>query len=83
MTYSILGNVVFIFNNEYHVKPRENSWHEVNVLQVIVKVCVRERGEKNRQRLTASPLVSSHRPNTELAAASTEHRELSVVVIPA
>ena len=32
---------------------------------------------------TASPLVSSHRPNTELAAARTEHLELSVVVIPA
>lgn len=34
-------------------------------------------------RLTASPLVSSQRPNTELAAARTEQREFSVVVIPA
>ena len=33
--------------------------------------------------LTASPLVSSQRPKTELAAASTEHRELRVVVMPA
>ena len=33
--------------------------------------------------LTASPLVSSQRPNTELAAARTEQRELSVVVMPA
>lgn len=31
----------------------------------------------------SSPLVSSQRPKTELAAASTEQRELSVVVIPA
>ena len=31
----------------------------------------------------SSPFVSSQRPNTELAAAKTEHRELSVVVIPA
>ena len=36
-----------------------------------------------RTELTASPLVSSQRPNTELAAASTEQRELRVVVIPA
>ena len=34
-------------------------------------------------KLTDSPLVSSQRPNTELAAAKTEQRELSVVVIPA
>ena len=32
---------------------------------------------------TCSPLVSSHLPKTELAAANTEQRELSVVVIPA
>ena len=31
----------------------------------------------------SSPFVSSQRPNTELAAASTEQRELSVVVMPA
>ena len=31
----------------------------------------------------SSPLLSSQRPNTELAAANTAHRELSVVVIPA
>lgn len=45
----------------------------------------RERKEREikRERLTASPLVSSHLPNTELAAAKTEHRELRVVVIPA
>lgn len=34
-------------------------------------------------KLTASPFVSSQRPNTELAAAKTEHREFNVVVIPA
>ena len=39
--------------------------------------------ERESERLTASPLVSSHRPNTELAAARTEHLELRVVVIPA
>ena len=32
---------------------------------------------------TCSPLVSSHLPNTELAAANTEQREFNVVVIPA
>ena len=32
---------------------------------------------------TCSPFVSSQRPNTELAAARTEHRELRVVVMPA
>jgi hypothetical protein len=31
----------------------------------------------------SSALVSSHRPKTELAAASTEQREFSVVVMPA
>jgi len=31
----------------------------------------------------SSPLVSSQRPKTELAAASTEHREFRVVVMPA
>lgn len=31
----------------------------------------------------SSPLVSSQRPNTELAAASTEQREFRVVVMPA
>lgn len=31
----------------------------------------------------SSPLVSSHRPNIELAAARTEQREFKVVVIPA
>jgi hypothetical protein len=31
----------------------------------------------------SSALESSQRPKTELAAARTEHRELSVVVIPA
>uniref|UniRef100_A0A224Y107 Putative conserved secreted protein n=1 Tax=Panstrongylus lignarius TaxID=156445 RepID=A0A224Y107_9HEMI len=31
----------------------------------------------------SSPLVSSHRPNTEFAAANTEQREFSVVVSPA
>ena len=43
----------------------------------------RREEERGRKELTASPLVSSHRPNTELAAASTEHLELRVVVIPA
>lgn len=33
--------------------------------------------------MLSSPLVSSQRPNTELAAASTEQREFRVVVIPA
>lgn len=33
--------------------------------------------------MLSSPLVSSHLPNTELAAASTEHREFRVVVMPA
>ena len=33
--------------------------------------------------MLASPFVSSQRPNTELAAASTEQRELRVVVMPA
>lgn len=33
--------------------------------------------------MLSSPFVSSHRPNTELAAASTEQREFKVVVIPA
>lgn len=33
--------------------------------------------------MLSSPLVSSQRPNTELAAARTEQRELSVVVMPA
>lgn len=33
--------------------------------------------------MLSSALVSSQRPNTELAAASTEQREFSVVVIPA
>ena len=33
--------------------------------------------------LTSSPLVSSQRPKTELAAANTEHLEFNVVVIPA
>lgn len=33
--------------------------------------------------MLSSPFVSSQRPNTELAAASTEQREFSVVVIPA
>ena len=42
-----------------------------------------EERERERERLTASPLVSSHRPNTEFAAARTEHLELRVVVIPA
>ena len=32
---------------------------------------------------TSPPFVSSHRPNTEFAAAKTEHREFNVVVIPA
>ena len=32
---------------------------------------------------TSSPLVSSQRPNTEFAAANTEHLEFNVVVIPA
>ena len=36
-----------------------------------------------RKSILASPFVSSQRPNTELAAASTEQRELSVVVMPA
>ena len=31
----------------------------------------------------SAPFVSSHRPYTPLAAASTEHREFNVVVIPA
>ena len=63
---------------------------------VCVRVCVeKERLEREREReerdtvqnsdvkLTASPFVSSQRPNTELAAASTEHLELRVVVMPA
>lgn len=33
--------------------------------------------------MLSSPFVSSQRPNTELAAARTEQRELRVVVIPA
>lgn len=33
--------------------------------------------------ILSSALVSSHRPNTELAAASTEQREFRVVVMPA
>lgn len=33
--------------------------------------------------MLSSPLVSSQRPYTELAAASTEQREFRVVVIPA
>lgn len=33
--------------------------------------------------MLSSPFVSSHLPNTELAAASTEHREFRVVVMPA
>ena len=33
--------------------------------------------------LTSSPFVSSQRPKTEFAAASTEHLEFNVVVIPA
>ena len=46
---------------------------------------MREREESRGEKriLTASPLVSSQRPKTELAAASTEHLELRVVVIPA
>lgn len=35
------------------------------------------------EQFTSPPLVSSQRPNTELAAARTEQREFSVVVIPA
>lgn len=33
--------------------------------------------------MLSSPFVSSQRPNTELAAASTEQREFRVVVMPA
>ncbi|RNA18401.1 hypothetical protein BpHYR1_000531 [Brachionus plicatilis] len=33
--------------------------------------------------MLSSPFMSSHLPNMLLAAASTEHLELSVVVIPA
>lgn len=33
--------------------------------------------------ILSSPFVSSQRPNTELAAASTEQREFRVVVMPA
>ena len=33
VTYSILGNVVFILDDEDHVKSREDGWHEVNVLE--------------------------------------------------
>lgn len=33
--------------------------------------------------MLSSPFVSSQRPNTELAAARTEQRELRVVVMPA
>lgn len=36
-----------------------------------------------KKSMLASPLVSSQRPNTELAAARTEQRELRVVVMPA
>ena len=45
--------------------------------------------QSNRDRMVgmksmfSSPRLSSQRPNTELAAASTEHREFSVVVMPA
>ena len=96
MTYSVLDDIMLVFDDEDHVKSRKNGRHEVNVLLggcVYVRregSILREREhererekEEERKKLTASPLVSSHRPKTELAAASTEHLELRVVVIPA
>ena len=32
MTYSVLDDIVLVFDDEDHVKSRENSWHKVNVL---------------------------------------------------
>ena len=32
MTCSVLDDIVFIFDDKDHVKSRENSRHEVNVL---------------------------------------------------
>lgn len=32
VTHHVLGNIVLIFHNEYHVKARQDGGHEVNVL---------------------------------------------------
>ena len=47
MTYSVLDDIVLVFDDEDHVKSRENSRHEVNVL---LGGCVREEGEKYIER---------------------------------
>ena len=31
--HHVFGNVVFVFDDEYHVKARQNRGHEVNVLK--------------------------------------------------
>lgn len=33
VTHSILGNIMLVFDDEDHVKTRQDSGHEVNVLQ--------------------------------------------------
>ena len=57
MTHGVLDDIVFVFDDEDHVKSRENSRHKVNVL--LRGVCVRackegvkyiEDGEKKEKR---------------------------------
>lgn len=87
---------MFIFDNENHVKTGQYGWHEVYVLATKRKIRMIKYRKGNLQKttkkngivkvasfLTSSPLVSSQRPKTEFAAASTEHLEFNVVVIPA
>jgi len=83
---------MFVLHNEDHVKTGQYSWHEVYVLKTKKNddlflwdhqntAAIVKRLTTNA--LTSSPFVSSQRPKTEFAAASTEHLEFNVVVIPA
>ena len=80
---------MLVFHNEDHVKTGQYGWHEVYILEKERKgkltYLSRLKGidKQGTSVLTSSPLVSSQRPNTEFAAASTEHLEFNVVVIPA
>lgn len=62
-------------------------WQQKELKMInIVRECFKSeinRIAKGTSPLTSSPLVSSQRPKTEFAAASTEHLEFNVVVIPA
>ena len=84
---------MFILHNEDHVKTGQYSWHEVYVLKTKKNDDLFSWDHQNTAAIvkanykinafTSSPFVSSQRPKTEFAAASTEHLEFNVVVIPA